>query len=317
MTPHIKYMKSRVLISVLCSILFCLILFSPATAAGPEKIRLDASAPQKVTLTVGKSVIVESPAAIKKFALAAPEYADVTVLSPRQIYLIGKVPGATNATLWGVDGKIIAMLDIEIMPDVSRLKEKIHEMLPNEKDIKVTASHDAIVLAGTVSNTSNLSQVVALANAYAPQDKDKKAKVMNLLEVGGVHQVMLEVRVSEMSRTLMRRLGVNLAYVSEGGQTFGVSLLKNLTQFGTTVAWPVEPDRLATQRTSRNLPFSRRRGHLDHLHRRFEGRRLDQGPGGADAHHYERQDGELPGGRRVPHSRSPGVQRRQHHHHRI
>jgi pilus assembly protein CpaC len=226
--------------SVLCSVLFCLVLLSPTTAVGQEKIRLDASAPQKVTLTVGKSVIVESPAAIKKFALAAPEYADVTILSPRQIYLIGKVPGATNATLWGVDGKIAAMLDIEIMPDVSRLKEKIHEMLPNEKDIKVTASHDALVLAGTVSNTSNLSQVVALANAYAPRDKDGKSKVMNLLEVGGVHQVMLEVRVSEMSRSLMRRLGVNFAYISEGGQTFGISLLRNLTALPTG-GWPGNP----------------------------------------------------------------------------
>jgi pilus assembly protein CpaC len=224
-----KKTRPNAIFSILCSIMFCLVLLSPATAAGPEKIRLDASSPQKVTLTVGKSVIVESPAVIKKFALAAPEYADVTILSPRQIYLIGKVPGATNASLWGVDGKIMAMLDIEIMPDVSRLKEKIHEMLPNEKDIKVMASHDAIVLTGTVSNTANLSQVVALANAFAPQDKDKKGKVMNLLEVGGVHQVMLEVRVSEMSRTLLRRLGVNFAYVSDGGNTFGVSLLKNLT----------------------------------------------------------------------------------------
>jgi len=231
-----KMTQPKFVISVLCSILFGLILFNPATAAGSEKIRLDVSAPQKVTLTVGKSVIVESPAAIKKFALAAPDYVDVTVLSPRQVYLIGKVPGATNATLWGVDGKILAMLDIEIMPDVSRLKEKIHEMLPNEKDIKVTASHDAIVLAGTVSNTSNLSQVVALANAYAPQDKDKKGKVMNLLEVGGVHQVMLEVRVSEMSRTLLRRLGVNFAYVSDGGNTFGVSLLRNLTGVGSVAS---------------------------------------------------------------------------------
>src|SRR5512137_362912 len=153
--------RPRAIVSFLCSILFCLVLLSPATAVGQEKIRLDASAPQKVTLTVGKSIIVESPAAIKKFALAAPEYADVTVLSPRQIYLIGKVPGATNATLWGVDGKISAMLDIEIMPDVSRLKEKIHEMLPNEKDVKATASPDGVVLTGTVSNTSNLSQVVA------------------------------------------------------------------------------------------------------------------------------------------------------------
>jgi pilus assembly protein CpaC len=226
---HYKKTRPSTIFSILCSFLFCLVLFSPALAAGSEKISFDASAPQKVTLMVGKSVIVESPAVIKKFALAAPEYADVTILSPRQIYLIGRVPGATNATIWGVDGKISAMLDIEIMPDVSRLKEKIHDALPNEKDIKVTASHDAIVLSGTVTNTSNLSQVVALANAYAPQDKDKKAKVMNLLEVGGVHQVMLEVRVSEMSRTLLRRLGVNFAFVSDGGNTFGVSLLKSIT----------------------------------------------------------------------------------------
>src|SRR5512137_1180227 len=133
-----QYKKTRpmYIVPVLCSILFCLVLLIPATAAVTEKIRLDPSTPQKVTLTVGKSAIIESPAAVKKFALAAPEYADVTVLSPRQIYLIGKIPGATNATLWGIDGKISAMLEIEIMPDVSSLKEKIHEMLPNEKDVK-------------------------------------------------------------------------------------------------------------------------------------------------------------------------------------
>jgi pilus assembly protein CpaC len=230
--------QPRAIISFLCSILFCLVLFNPVTAAELEKINVGGSSPQKVSLTVGKSLIVESPVVIKKFALAAPDYADVTILSPRQIYLIGKVPGATNAMMWGVDGKLIAMLDIDIVPDVSRLKEKIHEALPAEKDIKVTASTDALVLSGTVSNTSNLSQVVALANAYAPKDKDGKSKVMNLLEVGGVHQVMLEVRVSEMSRTLLRRLGVNFA--ADYGGAFGISLLKNLTTLPTS-GWPGNP----------------------------------------------------------------------------
>jgi pilus assembly protein CpaC len=238
MTMHYKKSRPSTIFPILCSFLFCLVIFSPALAAGIEKISIDASAPQKLTVMVGKSVIVESPSIIKKFALAAPEYADVTVLSPRQIYLIGKVPGATNATIWGVDGKISAMLDIEIMPDVSRLKDKIHEALPTEKDIRVTASHDAVVLAGTVSSTSNLSQVIALANAYAPKDKDGKSKVMNLLEVGGVHQVMLEVRVSEMSRTLLRRLGVNFA--ADYGGAFGISLLKNLTTLPTG-GWPGNP----------------------------------------------------------------------------
>ena len=214
------------LLSGLC--LGLLLTVSPAAAAGPEKIITDAGGHQKVNLIVGKSTVIESATDIKKFAIAIPEQVEVTIISPRQVYLIGKLPGATNATLWGVDGTIIAFLDIEIMPDVSHLKEKIHEMLPQEKDIKVTASPDAIVLAGTASNTRNLSQIITLANAYAPKDKDGNAKVINLLEIGGVQQVMLEVRVSEMSRTLMRRLGINFSYFINGN-AFGVSLLKNLS----------------------------------------------------------------------------------------
>jgi pilus assembly protein CpaC len=69
--------------------------------------------------------------------------------------------------------------------------------------------------------TGNLSQVLSLAESYAPK------KVTNLLEVGGIHQVMLEVRVAEMNRELLRRLGVNIAYVK--GNSFGVSALNNLT----------------------------------------------------------------------------------------
>jgi pilus assembly protein CpaC len=66
--------------------------------------------------------------------------------------------------------------------------------------------------------------VLALAKAYAPE-----GKVNNLVGVGGVHQVMLEVRVAEMSRTLTQRLGINFAIV-KGDQSFFVNSLSNLTQ---------------------------------------------------------------------------------------
>ena len=72
-------------------------------------------------------------------------------------------------------------------------------------------SNDGIALIGSVSSTGNLSQVEAIAQGFAPLDKDGKPRITNLLEVGGVHQVMLEVRVSEMSRSLGRRLGVNFS----------------------------------------------------------------------------------------------------------
>ena len=210
------------------SLLLVMVIVTTVSAAASEKIKLDPTKAQEITLTNGKSTVIESPAVIKRITLAAPEYADVTVLSPRQFYLIGKMPGATNATLWGADGKICAILNIEVVPDVAGLKEKIYEMLPGEKDIRVTASHDSLILAGTVSNTANLAQVLALSQSYAPKEKGGHGKIINLLEVGGVQQVMLEVKVSEMSRSVGTKLGVNFSAIGRGGSDGNISFISKL-----------------------------------------------------------------------------------------
>jgi len=214
---------------LLLLVLFFSLAFSFNSWAGPARVSVNSTAPQKLTLTAGKSIIIESPDRIKRVSVAAPEVTDAIVLTPRQIYLTGKAPGATNITLWNESRTISAVLDIEVVPDVSQLKAKIYELMPQEKDIKVIGTHDAITLSGMVSSSANLSQVMALARSYAPADKEGKQKVLNLLEVGGVHQVMLEVRVAEMSRSLMKKMGVNFSYMSDGGKTFGVSVLDSLS----------------------------------------------------------------------------------------
>ena len=196
-------------------------------AEGPPRITLETTSPQRLSLTVGKSIIIHSPGPVRRVSLVSPEIADAMVLTTQQIYVTGKAPGITSLTLWGVDDKVTAFLDLEISPDISRLKEMLHRILPDEKDIKVSTTHDHITLSGTISSTVALSQVLALAGPYAPLDEEKKPKIINLLEVAGVHQVMLEVRVSEISRSLLRRLGFNFAYITSGNN-FGVSLLNQL-----------------------------------------------------------------------------------------
>jgi len=323
-----------------------------AWAQGPPRITLETASTQKLTLTVGKSVILSSSEPVKRVSLGTPEgipeIAVAMVLTPRQIYLTGKNPGVTNLTVWGANDKIV--MDVEVSPDISRLKEMIQKIMPEEKNIQATATHDNITLSGTVSNMSNLTQVLALAEPFFPKkvvnllkledspdvskfkealyqvmpdEKDIKVtatgdnkiavsgtvaskanlskvmalsesyfpkrvvnllqaegspsqlkeaiykilpeekdirvtqagesitlsgtvsstsnlsqvlaladsyypkKVINLLEVGGVHQVMLEVRVAEISRSLLRRLGVNFTYISDSGK-FAISMLNNL-----------------------------------------------------------------------------------------
>jgi len=235
-----KIRRLPAVIAVACLFVFGLGVSSPVTAAGPVKIKMDPAVSQRIELTAGQSLVVSTDADIRRIALATEDFADVNVLSPRQLYFTGKTPGATNATLWGADGKIAALLTVEVTPDLVRLRQRIYELMPGEKDIRVTASQDSIVLAGSVSSAANQAQALTLAEAYAPRDRDRKGKVMNLLEVGGVQQVMLEVRISEISRTLLRRLGFNFAYISDGGQTFGISLLKNLTTLPQG-GWPGNP----------------------------------------------------------------------------
>ncbi len=179
---------------------------------------------QRLELSVGKSKVIDTPTQIKRASLANPDIADTVILSPTQIYLTGKTVGVTTLTLWGENDKVSTLFDVVVSPDLTRLKENLHRVLPDEQAILVTANHEHVTLSGTVSSASTLTKVVGVAEAYAPK------KVINLLQVGGVQQVMLEVRVAEMNRELIRRLGINFNVI--GAQAFGITLLNQLTSLG-------------------------------------------------------------------------------------
>jgi len=225
------------------SLLLLFVFIAPqlCDAAGPSAVTVNNLPTKKISLSVGKSTVVESADPIRRVSVAAPEVADTIALSARQIYVTGKSSGLTTITLWSDANRVSAVFDVEILPDVAALKEKIHQVFPNEKDIKVLGTHESITLSGTVSSAGNLNQIVRLAEAYAPKDKTSaKPHLINLVDVGGVHQVMLEVRVAEMSRSLLRRLGVNFSYLSDSGTNFGISLLNSLTRLP-AAGWPGNP----------------------------------------------------------------------------
>jgi pilus assembly protein CpaC len=191
-----------------------------------------ASEVQSFELGVGKSKVVDLTTPIKRASLANPEVADTVVLSPKQIYLTGKSVGVTTLTLWKENGELFSAFDVTVSPDLTQLREQLHKMLPDEKDISVMATHDHVTLSGTISNLARQSRALEIAEPYAPK------KVVNLLQVGGAQQVMLEVRVAEMDRNLTRRIGVNMSGVGQGGN-FGLTALNSITSLtgpGTTLS---------------------------------------------------------------------------------
>ena len=132
---------------------------------------------QQVNLVVGKSTVINMPVAIKRASLADPQIADAMVLSPKQIYVTGKGYGTTNLTLWGKDGEVLAILDLDVGVDLVRLKQQLAELLPDETNIRLRGTHDHVTVFGTVSSEARLSQILALAEAYAPK------KILNFIKI--------------------------------------------------------------------------------------------------------------------------------------
>jgi len=219
-----KTLRKRVnAVSIL--ILLLLTLLS-VTSRAADTMLSQTQESDKLDMVIGKSILVTTSERIKRVSIAAPEVADFVLLSPKEIYITGKAAGTTNMTVWQ-DKKIRSIYDLEVAYDVAGFKQKLHDVLPGETAIRSIGTGGSITLMGEVSSTANLSQALALAAAYAPKDK-----IVNQLQVGGIHQVMLEVRVAEMSRTVTKRLGVNFSYVN--GDDFGVSLLGGLSSFDNT-----------------------------------------------------------------------------------
>ena len=202
--------------------IFLLLIIVPMGTWAADSMVQETMEAKKLNLVSGKSIILKSALPIKRVSIADPEIADFLLLSPKEVYLTGKTAGTTNMTLWQ-NGKVTEIYDLEVAYDLSRLKQQVHEVLPEEKELQIIGTNDSITLAGRMINTTNLSKVTALARSYAP-----KGKINNLIQVGGVHQVMLEVRIAEMARSTTKRLGINFNYVNGGD--FGVSLLGGLSE---------------------------------------------------------------------------------------
>ena len=179
---------------------------------------MQGAASSALSVSMNRAVVVEADTPFAEVSIANPGVADISTLSDRTLYVLGKSPGRTTLTLLGPDGKLITNVEIHVTPDIAEFKERLQQILPGE-NIEVRTANDGIVLSGTVSSIQKLDRAMVLANRYAPQ------RVSNLMQVGGTQQVMLKVRFAEMQRSVAKELSAGLALgptsPSQTGVAFG------------------------------------------------------------------------------------------------
>jgi pilus assembly protein CpaC len=187
------------------------------TAVSADNLRVVKSGTStKLQVPLNRAIVVESDTPFAELSIANPGIADLSSLSDRTIYVLGKSPGTTTLTLFDAAGRLITNVEVQVTPDLSEFKERLRQILPGER-IEVRSANDGVVLSGIVSSAQKLQRALELAERYAPQ------RVSNLMSVGGIQQVMLKVRFAEMQRSVSKSLSSSLSLGGAFGSDVGVS----------------------------------------------------------------------------------------------
>ncbi len=180
---------------------------NPVVAAEESSLSVEGQPQVSVTeldVVLGRSNLVNLTASVSRVSLGNPAVADVTLTSPKQLYILGKSLGSTNVMLWDKDKKMVAVIDVNVSREFGALNSEIKKVVANKGEVQVRPVGDAVVLEGHVSDSRLAARVSDLAEALAGK------KVVNMIAVDGVQQVMLEVKIAEVNRTLLDKLGINL-----------------------------------------------------------------------------------------------------------
>ncbi|MEZ5960460.1 MAG: type II and III secretion system protein family protein [Hyphomonadaceae bacterium] len=188
-----------------------------------------------LVLPFGKSAIIDLPADARDILISNPAIADATVRTARRAYVIGRQLGQTNIFFFDAAGRQIANVEIRVEPDVAPLNEILRR---TSADSQVTAEavNGSIVLSGNARSAGEADRARQIAAQFLQTTGAAGAsgggqgpdRVVNLIQVQGSEQVLVRVRVVEMSRTLVRQLGINANYDEMINQLIGEDDFLNL-----------------------------------------------------------------------------------------
>jgi pilus assembly protein CpaC len=133
---------------------------------------------------------------------------DIALLSPTELFFLGKKSGSMNVVLQSSDGRCVVK-DIVVAMDPNTLQGLLADLMPSEKGVRIRAAENALVLTGEVSSAIKVDEIVSLASSYG----DGK-KVVNMLRISAPQQVMLEVKIAEVSKSLLDRFNMDFSRLS-------------------------------------------------------------------------------------------------------
>ena len=184
---------------------------SPAFAAQPVPSTYRPT--RQALLSVGEGQMINLPRSVVSVWTSNPEVADVFVNGPRQINLFGRAFGEATVIATGADGSVVYGAQVRVSQNISSVNEVLHAAMP-DSNITVTTVGQMAVINGTVASPEDAAQaemlVRSILNPGIKEGDAVRILPVNRLKTATPLQVMLKVRVAEVNRSLLKKVGVNL-----------------------------------------------------------------------------------------------------------
>ena len=210
-------MKRRLTTKLLfASIALAPLAAAPATTASAQSV---IRPNQDIVLSIGRGELINIPGSMSDVFIADDGVADVQIKSQRQLYLFGKAGGETTVYASNATGQIIWSANVRVGSNISSIDQMLNLAMPEAKVNVATMGTNTILLTGTVGAPEDAADAQALVEAYVGTDFN----VISRLRMATPLQVNLRVKVAEVSRNVVRSIGVNLATVdATSGFRFGI-----------------------------------------------------------------------------------------------
>lgn len=197
-------------------------------------------------VTVNKSILLNLKNPAARVSIANPALAELILISPQQLQINGTAPGSTNLIVWEKGNDKPSFFDLKISGDQGSIETQLKEIAPNDT-IMLQYANDTIVLSGNVANEQSRKKAEEIAKAYSP-------KVLNHIRIDEPQQVLLQVKVAQVDKTSLKKLGIS--YMVKGSTSEGFSNLIGAPNGGATVSQSSSGDGFSTSSVGSGIGVS-------------------------------------------------------------
>lgn len=204
--------------AILCGCAAALSLAAMATPATQAQDTTITSAASSLNVGVNKGTLIRLERSMTDVFVANQKIADVQVRSDRLLYVYGV--GAGETTIYATDsaGRIVYSANVRVAQNIDQIRTMLGLAMPGAA-ITVNSMNGMTLLTGTVANPEEVEEATRLVKTFVG---DSQA-IVNKLQTATPAQVNLRVKFAEVSRSLVKELGLNLQAVGRnagGGINF-------------------------------------------------------------------------------------------------